>query len=33
MGFLRAKLGPPEIRLSGNPNQKITGADSSVSCR
>src|ERR1700730_4079485 len=22
-GFLRAKLGPPEIRLSGNPNQKL----------
>src|SRR5713226_9087957 len=22
-GFLRAKLGPPEVRLSGNPNQKL----------
>jgi outer membrane protein insertion porin family len=22
-GYLRAKLGPPEIRLSGNPNQKL----------
>ena len=22
-GFVRAKLGPPEIRLSGNPNQKL----------
>jgi outer membrane protein assembly factor BamA len=22
-GFLRVKLGPPEIRLSGNPNQKL----------
>lgn len=22
-GFLRAKLGPPQIRLSGNPNQKL----------
>lgn len=22
-GFLRAKLGPPEIRLSGNPNQRL----------
>lgn len=22
-GFLRAKLGPPEIRLTGNPNQKL----------
>ena len=22
-GFLQAKLGPPEIRLSGNPNQKL----------
>lgn len=22
-GFLRAKLGPPEIRLSGNPNEKL----------
>jgi outer membrane protein insertion porin family len=22
-GFLRAKLGPPEVRLTGNPNQKL----------
>src|SRR5262249_1075259 len=22
-GFLRVKLGPPEVRLSGNPNQKL----------
>jgi outer membrane protein insertion porin family len=22
-GFLRAKLGPPEVRLSGNPNKKL----------
>lgn len=22
-GYLRAKLGPPEVRLSGNPNQKL----------
>jgi outer membrane protein assembly factor BamA len=22
-GFLRAKLGPPEVRLAGNPNQKL----------
>lgn len=22
-GFLRARLGPPEVRLSGNPNQKL----------
>jgi outer membrane protein assembly factor BamA len=23
-GYLRAKLGPPEVRLTGNPNQKLT---------
>jgi outer membrane protein assembly factor BamA len=23
-GFLRAKLGPPEVRLTGNPNQKLS---------
>src|SRR5271165_3928741 len=23
-GFLQAKIGPPEVRLSGNPNQKLT---------
>jgi outer membrane protein assembly factor BamA len=23
-GFLRVKLGPPEVRLTGNPNQKLT---------
>ena len=29
-GFLRAKLGPPEIRLTGNPNQKLPEQDSRV---
>jgi outer membrane protein assembly factor BamA len=24
LGFLKAKLGPPEVRLTGNPNQKLT---------
>src|SRR5216683_1324526 len=24
-GYLRAKLGPPEVRLTGNPNQKLPG--------
>lgn len=24
-GFLRVKLGPPEVRLTGNPNQKLPG--------
>ncbi|HEY2548278.1 MAG TPA: POTRA domain-containing protein [Candidatus Acidoferrum sp.] len=24
LGFLKAKLGPPEVRLTGNPNQKLS---------
>ena len=27
---MRAKLGPPEIRLTGNPNQKLPETDSGV---